>query len=181
MDKQRAPCVEYADIEDTEGAARVLERLAFGRLRVDGQVTAVPHFGARVLSDLRSYSPDGLRPTPISGGRAISPTKSAEGDAATRRTFIGLGPAASEAERSRRTDELLDLLGPTDVVNVFFRQTDLVLRLLVRMLPTRVHGEALVKAVSWNNFNTTDVLTGRSSSKKSIGCTDVSDRSKNST
>ena len=135
------PSIELDDVEDTESAARVLERLAFGRTRVDGG-NAVPHFGARVMSE---YSPDHSRVR--LSGRGASPTKSSDSQSAMQRTIIGLGPPLTEEERSRRTDELLDLLGPTDIVSVFFKQTDVVLKLLVRILPDQNIGEALVKTV----------------------------------
>ncbi|ORX35880.1 fungal-specific transcription factor domain-domain-containing protein [Kockovaella imperatae] len=136
------PSVDMDEIEDTEGAARVLEHLAFGRSRVDGG-TAVPHFGARVVSGI---SGGFTRMRDYKGqGRDGSPTKSSDGVSAMQRRLVGLGPALSEEERSRRTDELLDLLGPTDVVNIFFRQTDVVLKLLVRILPDQEIGEVLVR------------------------------------
>jgi hypothetical protein len=63
-----------------------------------------------------------------------------------------------------RIDALLDLIGPTDVFDLFYRRTEVALRALTKVLPTRERGEMLVKAVSqgipageirhtrWSNF-----------------------------
>lgn len=55
----------------------------------------------------------------------------------------------SPAERGARIEALLDLLGPTDVFDLFYRRTDVALRALTRVLPSRERGELLVNAVSW--------------------------------
>jgi hypothetical protein len=43
---------------------------------------------------------------------------------------------------------LLEVLGPTDVFDMLYRQTDVVLHALTKVLPTRERGEILVRALS---------------------------------
>jgi hypothetical protein len=51
-------------------------------------------------------------------------------------------------ERAMRIDALLDLIGPMDVFDLFYRRTDVAMRALTKVLPSRERGELLVKAVS---------------------------------
>jgi hypothetical protein len=51
-----------------------------------------------------------------------------------------------------RIDALLDLIGPTDVFQLFYRQSDVGLRALTKMLPGTDRGELLVKNVSFHEI-----------------------------
>jgi hypothetical protein len=51
-------------------------------------------------------------------------------------------------ERRRRVEELVDLLGPTDIFDMFHRKTDVGLVAIAKVLPTKERGELLVGAVS---------------------------------
>lgn len=62
-----------------------------------------------------------------------------------RRTSYG--ESLSVEERQMRIDALLDLIGPTDVFELFYRKTDVAGRALTKMLPSRERGELLVKTV----------------------------------
>ena len=131
----------------TEEAALTLEHLAFGRRHdTDGiSLFAVAHPSRPEMG----YSYSRSRPEPVSTGFPLEQPN--EGKA----SLLGLEKMPpkskwtemSEEERLRRTDELLELLGPTDIVDVFFRKTDIVLKLLAKTLPTHQIGEILVKAV----------------------------------
>lgn len=58
------------------------------------------------------------------------------------------GQSLSAEDRAMRIDALLDLIGPTDVFQLFYRQSDVGLRALTKMLPGTERGELLVKNVS---------------------------------
>ena len=146
-------------MDDTEGAALTLEHLAFGRSRVDGG-HALPHFGARYPSTVgrsapnHSYhlaksainqSPLGMNISP--GSRDVTLRHGQGHGGGLNYTGHGLSPL-SQDERTRHIDQLLDLMGPTDVFDLFYRKTDVVMKALAKVLPTKEKGEILVKAVS---------------------------------
>ena len=58
------------------------------------------------------------------------------------------GSELSPEEKGKKMDELLDLIGPTEVFDLFYRKTDLAMRALTRVLPSRERGELVVRAVS---------------------------------
>jgi len=81
----------------------------------------------------------------------------------------------SNEDRNKYADQLLDLLGPMDVFDMFYRKTEVMARAVTRVLPTRERGEMLVKAVSvlWSpreRVLMSSILTGL------IGCIDVSQK-----
>lgn len=53
----------------------------------------------------------------------------------------------SPEDRAMRIDALLDLIGPMDVFQLFYRKTDVGLRALTKVLPDREIGELLVRTV----------------------------------
>jgi hypothetical protein len=51
-------------------------------------------------------------------------------------------------ERDKRIAELVDLLGPTDIFDLFYKKTDVALVAIAKVFPSRQRGELLVRAVS---------------------------------
>jgi len=155
--KEAPPLAEEETVDDTEGAALTLEHLAFGRSRVDGG-HALPHFGARYPSTVGRSAPNhsyhlarsAINQSPL--GMNISPgahdvtLRHGQGGGQNF-TGHGLSPLSQE-ERSKHIDQLLDMMGPTDVFDLFYRKTDVMLKALTKVLPTKEKGEILVKAVS---------------------------------
>jgi len=140
-------------VDDTEGAALTLEYLAFGRSRVEGS-HSLPHFGGRLPSTVSKHAPNNdyhLTRT----GVAISPTTAdlvTGGSMEVIRRPSGAGADGRPSimppdERDARVDALLDLIGPTDVFDLFYKRTDVALRALTKVLPSRERGELLVRAV----------------------------------
>ncbi|WVR04862.1 hypothetical protein IAU60_001874 [Kwoniella sp. DSM 27419] len=153
---------EEEAVDDTEGAALTLEHLAFGRSRADGS-HAMPHFGGRLSSVSRpapnndyhlakSIVPQqaGLSPSagymPLEGfpapRRHSTLNKEYDVDGKPRGASGGMG----HEERMAKIDQLLELIGPTDIFELFYRKTDVAIVSLARLLPTRERGEILVKA-----------------------------------
>nr|XP_018265162.1 nuclear protein [Kwoniella dejecticola CBS 10117]OBR87320.1 nuclear protein [Kwoniella dejecticola CBS 10117] len=146
---------EEETVDDTEGAALTLEHLAFGRSRADGS-HSMPHFGSR-LSSVSRPAPNNdyhlaksIVPQQIPSGAfgsgphgALSPSI-ATPDAA--RYGEVSGAKLSLEERAQKIDQLLELLGPTDIFDLFYRKTDVAIIALTRLLPSRQRGEVLVKA-----------------------------------
>lgn len=58
------------------------------------------------------------------------------------------GAELSDEERRIRIDALLDLIGPTDVFDMFYRKTDVAMIATTKVLPSREKGEILVRTVS---------------------------------
>ena len=150
--KEAPPLTEEETVDDTEGAALTLEHLAFGSSRVDGG-HSLPHFGARYPSTVGRSAPNhsyhlaksAINYSPI--GMMISPgahdvTIRHGGKAGAKSSPL------SNEERNKYADQLLDLLGPLDVFDLFYRKTDVMARALTRILPSKARGEILVKAVS---------------------------------
>lgn len=164
-------------VDDTEGAALTLEHLAFGRSRVEGS-HSIPHFGSRVTSSVSRSAPNNnyhLARSSLSHGAGVSPSGSGSpnehrkpsGPAETlgsARASIPGGKSYAETltpeERAMRIDALLDLIGPTDVFDLFYRRTEVALRALTKVLPTKERGEMLVKAVSRGNSRMRDQAHG---------------------
>jgi hypothetical protein len=151
--KVAPPLTEEETVDDTEGAALTLEHLAFGRSRVDGG-HSLPHFGARYPSTVGRSAPNhsyhlaksAVNQSPR--GMMISPGAH---DVTIRYGGkpSGTNPSPLSAEdRNKYADQLLDLLGPMDVFDMFYRKTEVMARAVTRVLPTRERGEMLVKAVS---------------------------------
>lgn len=155
--KKKAKSRDGEDIavDDTEGAALTLEHLAFGRSRADGS-HAIPHFATRLSSVSRPApnndyhlarsnvpfynSPPGYDPSSASSsGRKTSLNISSTPDQAKR---IEL----SWEERQQKIEQLMEVMGPMDVFDLFFRKTDLAIIALTKLLPSRHRGELLVKA-----------------------------------
>ncbi|KAK8847674.1 hypothetical protein IAR55_005533 [Kwoniella newhampshirensis] len=151
------PYPEGETVDDTEGAALTLEHLAFGRSRVDGS-HSLAHFGARQSSVLRpipnnDYHLAKMNLPPYSPS---NPTAALDNGAALRRkTSLNYvsggeygpnrGADLSADERMVKIEQLLDLLGPTDVFDMFYRKTDVAFIALTRLLPSRERGELLVR------------------------------------
>ncbi|WVF69491.1 hypothetical protein IAT40_004268 [Kwoniella sp. CBS 6097] len=153
---------EEETVDDTEGAALTLEHLAFGRSRADGS-HAMPHFGTRLSSVsrpapnndyhlARSIVPQhaGLSPSaglvPIDGMLSFGPKRQASynlNDGALGGS--GAGSGLSQEERASKIDQLLELIGPTDIFELFYRKTDVAIVALTRLLPSRQRGELLVR------------------------------------
>ncbi|OCF33762.1 nuclear protein [Kwoniella heveanensis CBS 569] len=153
---------EEETVDDTEGAALTLEHLAFGRSRADGS-HAMPHFGTRLSSVsrpapnndyhlARSIVPQhaGLSPStalaPVDGMLAFGPRRHSSynlNDGASGGS--GAGSGLSQEERAAKIDQLLELIGPTDIFELFYRKTDVAIVALTRLLPSRQRGELLVR------------------------------------
>jgi hypothetical protein len=155
-----APRADQDPDSDTEGAALTLEHLAFGRSKMDGS-HAIPHFAHGRISTVSKTAPNNSYHLARAGDSPSSKGYPAEGmwtspsgprhgsgpimtEAKRRGSALGV----SEEERAKRIDELLDLVGPTDVFDMVWRKTDLAMRALTKLLPSRERGELLVKTVS---------------------------------
>nr|ODN88678.1 nuclear protein [Cryptococcus depauperatus CBS 7841] len=141
-------------VDDTEGAALTLEHLAFGRSRADGS-HAIPHFAARLSSVSRPApnndyhlakssfpiypSSPGYNP-----GSASSTGHKMDTNLSTPEEKGK--PILSQEERQQKIEQLLDILGPLGVFDLFFRKTDLAMVALTKLLPFRQRGELLVNA-----------------------------------
>ena len=132
-------------VDDTEGAARTLEHLAFGGSRVEGG-QALPHFGARLVSTISNYAPNNDYHLTRLGttGTGLSPDMNGK---ASGKPSGGQTKETPSDERDARLDALLDLIGPTDVFDMFWKKTDVAMRVVSRVLPSRERGEVLVRAV----------------------------------
>lgn len=148
-------------VDDTEGAALTLEHLAFGRSRADGS-HAIPHFATRlssvsrpapnndyhlakssIPSNVNFYnSPPGYDPgsASSSGQRTSLNISSTPDNRQGRRTEL------TSEERQQKVEQLMEVLGPVDLIDLFFRKTDLAIIALTKLLPSRQRGELLVKA-----------------------------------
>ncbi|WVQ69581.1 uncharacterized protein L199_007801 [Kwoniella botswanensis] len=165
---------EEETVDDTEGAALTLEHLAFGRSRADGS-HSMPHFGSRLSSVSRpapnndyhlaksivpQQAPLTLSPPPL-GSLHLPPLEQTRSNDSLGLRRIGSYPAnqtpgvtpegaepsrLSIEERAQKIDQLLELLGPTDIFDLFYRKTDVAIIALTRLLPSRQRGEVLVKA-----------------------------------
>lgn len=60
----------------------------------------------------------------------------------------GYAETLTQEERQMRIDALLDLIGPTDVFELFYKKTDVALRAFTKVLPNTERGRLLVKTVS---------------------------------
>ena len=150
---RRPSQAEEEVVDNTEGAALTLEHLAFGRSHVAGG-HSLPHFGARLQSTIGKHVPNndyhlasqivtyppGLAPE--GSRRRLSDGVVADGSGESS----ALADASAE-ERTRRIDELLELIGPYDAFDLLYRKTDVALRALTRVLPTTETGELLVNSV----------------------------------
>ena len=145
-----APLGEEETVDDTEGAALTLEHLAFGRSRAIGGHT-LPHFTGRYPSGVGKSAPNQgyhlVRSNATSSPlHTISPSYQ---DVTVQNNPLGHGQSPlGREERRKHIDKLLDLLGPTDIFDLVYRQTDVVTIALTKVLPTRERGEILVRAVS---------------------------------
>lgn len=169
-------------MDATEGAALTLEHLAFGRSRVGGS-HSLPHFGARIPSSVSRHAPDNAYH--LNRSQSILQARAGQGispgviDGSTlRKVALGSGrPELPTEERNKHIDQLLDLLGPTDIFDLFYRKTDVVMRALTKVLPPRETGEILVKAVSALCAVCRESCSRLDSiSRRSIGCIAVSRR-----
>jgi hypothetical protein len=158
---------------DTEAAALTLEHLAFGRSRVEGS-HSIPHFGARMPTSIQksvlnhNYHLASSRPSTSntntsvaiqrspSLGAKYSPSRQDRGASSGLGATVNVHQLAhgnaftdslSPEDRQMRIDALLDLIGPTDVFDLFYRKTDVGMRALTKVLPTREQGEFLVNQV----------------------------------
>lgn len=181
------PLAEEETVDDTEGAALTLEHLAFGRSRVDGG-HALPHFAMRYPSTVGRSAPNhdyhlaktSSNQSPLgSSGTGISPGGVVHGgpglgqDVTLKSSPLGIGQSnLSREERAKKIDKLLEVLGPTDVFDMLYRQTDVVLHALTKVLPTRERGEILVRAVSFPPISRMLMLI-HSTLTAWIGCIDV--------
>lgn len=141
------PLGEQETVDDTEGAALTLEHLAFGRSRVDGG-HSIPHFGMRYPSAMGRTAPShqyhlAKVSTTLSPLNNFSPNH----DITVRHASIGHGSSPlSLEERGAKIEQLLDLIGPTDIFDLFYKKTDVAMRALTKVLPSTERGEMLVKA-----------------------------------
>lgn len=152
--KEAPPLTEEETVDDTEGAALTLEHLAFGRSRVDGG-HSLPHFGARYPSTVGRSAPNHSYHLAKSAnnhspavGMMISPGAH---DVTIRHGGKSSGAKSSplsNEERNKYAEQLLDLLGPMDVFDMFYRKTEVMVRAVTKVLPSKERGEILVKAVS---------------------------------
>nr|XP_019008195.1 nuclear protein [Kwoniella pini CBS 10737]OCF46976.1 nuclear protein [Kwoniella pini CBS 10737] len=144
---------EEETVDDTEGAALTLEHLAFGRSRADGS-HSMPHFGSR-LSSVSRPAPNNdyhlaksIVPQQIAGPQtsgALSPSMMSHSNVTSDGPKYE-GSRLSLEERAQKIDQLLELLGPTDIFDLLYRKTDVAIVALTRLLPSRQRGEVLVKA-----------------------------------
>ncbi|KAL7419070.1 hypothetical protein Q5752_005906 [Cryptotrichosporon argae] len=147
------------DVSDTEGAALTLEHLAFGRSRVDGS-HSLPHFGGRKVSSVSKPAPGGSyhlsrgmgeSPTSI-GGSPSNGTHAHSGQVGTplskpsMSSRYPLDQGLNLDERAARIGALADAMLPQDVFDIQTRQTHIIQSALTRALPSREHGELLVRA-----------------------------------
>ena len=138
-------------MDDTEGAALTLEHLTFGRSRM-GPSHHLPHFGARHgpspgrVASNNSYQLARSGSLAMQGplGMEISPGGTYDGSTLLGSKYSDVSPE----EKARQIDTLLDVIGPTDIFDLFYRKTDVALRALIKVLPRREKGEMLVNAVS---------------------------------
>ncbi|ORY21258.1 hypothetical protein BCR39DRAFT_569954 [Naematelia encephala] len=161
-DKKTLTQIDNEEVDDTEGAALTLEHLAFGRSRVDGS-HSLPHFGARMPSTVSRLAPNNdyhlnrgsfslqAGPSPGSAPGRESPHEPMRKSSLNQLNDFRLlgsnyGETLSPEERGARIDALLDLLGPLDVFDLFYRKTDVAMRALTKVLPSRERGELLVNA-----------------------------------
>lgn len=149
----------------TEEAALTLEHLAFGRSRMDGS-HSIPHFGARMPSTISkreindnyhlarssvTQPPGAMMAISPSSELKESPMGSRKPSLSTmqgkQRSLGGsqFAQTLTAEERRTRVDALLDMLGPTDVFDLFYRKTDVGMRALTKVLPTSEQGQWLVQ------------------------------------
>ncbi|KGB80065.2 nuclear protein [Cryptococcus deuterogattii R265] len=148
-------------VDDTEGAALTLEHLAFGRSRADGS-HAIPHFATRlssvsrpapnndyhlakssIPSNVNFYnSPPGYDP----GSASSSGQRTSLNISGTPENRQGRRTELTSEERQQKVEQLMEVLGPVDLIDLFFRKTDLAIIALTKLLPSRQRGELLVKA-----------------------------------
>jgi hypothetical protein len=69
------------------------------------------------------------------------------GEKTRQQSVTSYGEQLSAEERQVRIDALLDLIGPTDVFELFYRKTDVALRAFTKVLPSTEIGKLLVKTV----------------------------------
>lgn len=163
--------------DDTEDAALTIEHLTFGRSRVAGG-HSIPYFGARHPSSVgrkepnNDYhlartahsSPGGQHPPPLHphphphpqhAGSPSSQPQSAKRSSLNVEAKLELPHAnryvdsLSHEERMARMDALLDIMEPTDLIDMFWRKTDVGVRYLMRIFPSPEKGRFLVNAVSF--------------------------------
>lgn len=147
------PLGEEETVDDTEGAALTLEHLAFGRSRVDGG-HALPHFGMRypnAMGKLNQNHQYHLAKVATSQSPLNSFSPKGNHDVTLRSTSFNLGHGSSSLsteERNQKIDQILEVIGPTDIFDLFYKRTDVAMRALTKVLPTKEKGEILVRAVS---------------------------------
>lgn len=131
------PMGDEETVDDTEGAALTLEHLAFGRSRVAGGHT-IPHFGMRYPNAMGRTAPNHQYHL-----AKVSATQSPlSGDVTLRHN----GSPLTVEERGQKIDQLLELLGPTDIFDLFYKRTDVAMKSLAKLLPSTERGKILVKA-----------------------------------
>ncbi|WVQ77583.1 hypothetical protein IAR50_007271 [Cryptococcus sp. DSM 104548] len=140
-------------IDDTEGAALTLEHLAFGRSRADGS-HAIPHFATR-LSSVSKPAPNNdyhlaksniVYPSPTNGYDPASGSSTHKSGMQPFNTPDSGRKELSAEERKQKLDKIMDIMGPLEVFDMFFKKTDIAMAALSKLLPPRQRGELLVKA-----------------------------------
>lgn len=156
--------VEQDETNGTEEAALTLEHLAFGRSRVEGS-HAIPHFGARLPSSVSkpvlnnnyhlARTSMAVTHSHSAGYHGFSSGSSAQNspmglpESVHERRRSTLAASFTVEEKQARVDAFLEVVGPTDGFDLFYRKTDIGMTALSKILPTRERGEILVKEVSY--------------------------------
>jgi hypothetical protein len=143
------PLGEEETVDDTEGAALTLEHLAFGRSRVEGG-HAIPHFGMRYPSAIGRTAPNHqYHLAKVSSTQSPLHLSPGQNDVTLRRpSAVGHGTSTlSHEERGAKIDQLLEVIGPTDIFDLLYKRTDVAIKAIAKVLPTHEKGEILVRAV----------------------------------
>ena len=114
--------------------------------------TKDPGSGSPISSpEVRRKSSLNISSVPGGQGERSSPNRAALIPGAkrdkARQQSTSYGEQISAEEKQLRIDALLDLIGPTDVFELFYRKTDVALRAFTKVLPSTETGKLLVKTV----------------------------------
>ncbi|EIW71088.1 hypothetical protein TREMEDRAFT_11544, partial [Tremella mesenterica DSM 1558] len=144
------------DQDDTEDAALTLEHLAWGRSRVEGS-HSIAHFGTHPNSastkapnndyHFSTFSRPPVNyhlPSPHFRSTGPSPTahRNSIGERSNSRTSGMIG--MTEDEKFRRIEELVQLIGLMDPLELFWSKTTVGLRWIVDRLPSPDRGKLLI-------------------------------------
>lgn len=137
---------------DTEGAAMTLEHLAFGRARAESQ--AVPMNQSHLAqpanpSSFASGTFPAVYPRRLANDAAgtafYTPSNKPHLNGALGSSGDG-GPGRIDAIQGN-AKKVLETLQPTEVFSMFYQRSDVFVRALLSVMPSREKGEILVHAV----------------------------------